>query len=64
MLVNMVVKHYVAIYDPLNIWWYGVQSLYGGLMAAQLEIPPRCSSLSVVAGRHFYFEQIRVLKAG
>ena len=27
-------------------------------------IPPRCSSLSVEEGRHVYFEQIRVLKAG
>lgn len=27
-------------------------------------IPPRCSSLSVEAGRHVYFEQIRVLKSG
>ena len=27
-------------------------------------ILPRCSSLSVEAGRHVYFEQIRVLKAG
>lgn len=27
-------------------------------------IPPRCSSLSVEVGRHVYFEQIRVLKAG
>lgn len=27
-------------------------------------ILPRCSSLSVVVGRHVYFEQIRVLKAG
>lgn len=26
--------------------------------------PSRCSLLSVVAGRHVYFEQIRVLKAG
>ena len=32
--------------------------------AAQLQIPPRCSSLSVEVGRHVYFEQIRVLKAG
>lgn len=27
-------------------------------------ILPRCSSLSVEVGRHVYFEQIRVLKAG
>lgn len=32
--------------------------------AAQLTIPSRCSSLSVEVGRHVYFEQIRVLKAG
>ena len=29
-----------------------------------ISIPPRCSSLSVEVGRHVYFEQIRVLKAG
>ena len=32
--------------------------------AAQLQIPPRCSLPSVEVGRHVYFEQIRVLKAG
>lgn len=45
--------------------WRVARRPAGGSFARAAQIaPPRCSSLSVEVGRHFYFEQTKVLKAG
>lgn len=59
-----------SVGSPLAVfnWHYAIRPTGGFSFSSELRpklnIPSRCSSLSVEVGRYVYFEQIRVLKAG